>query len=72
MRTRDEETRRAGNFGEPQPNGSKTKRHINSLTGCNSTSSSRIAEQKRCRDYWSRMYGADAEKRSRGGVAWLR
>lgn len=72
MTTRNEETRRAGNFGERQPNGSIKQRHIYGLSGCNSTSSSRIAEQQRCRDYWSRMYGADAEKRSRGGVAWLR
>ena len=32
---------------------------------------SRLREQQACRDYWARVYGADAERASRGGVMWL-
>ena len=32
---------------------------------------SRRREQQACRDYWARVYGADAERASRGGVNWL-
>lgn len=28
--------------------------------------------QQACRDYWQRVYGAHAERTSRGGVTWLR
>ena len=35
-------------------------------------SEERMREQQRCRDYWARMYGPDAERVSRGGVSWLR
>jgi len=27
--------------------------------------------EQQCRDYWQAVYGQDAERASRGGVAWL-
>lgn len=31
----------------------------------------RRREQAACRSYWQRLYGIEAEHRSRGGIAWL-
>lgn len=65
-------TRRTVYFGERQSDESKEIRRIKRLADSHSTSSARIAEQQHCKDYWARMYGVEAEVKSRGGVSWLR
>ena len=75
---------RAGYFGEQRRDGLSRTEFTSDPSRCaqdsgfsSQSASPRIDYRHReveagCRKYWVYMYGADAERRSRGGVQWMR
>lgn len=46
-----------------------TKANFNRST--DAAQRARRRDQEACRNYWQRLYGIEAEYRSRGGIGWL-